>query len=65
MSIPVRIRNIIEAEVTIIGIDIPNPKSGAAFLVVERVDNQVKYSFRLGIPNEFVEPPLPSDSEEI
>ena len=64
MSIPVRVRGDVVADVEIIGIDIPNPKDGSAFLVVERIDNQVRHSFRMGLPMELREPPLPSDSPQ-
>jgi len=64
MSIPVRVRGDVVADVEIVGIDIPNPKGGSAYLVVERTDNQKRYSLRVGIPQEFVEPPLPSDSPQ-
>ena len=61
MSIPVRVRGVVEADVDIIGIDIPDPKAGAAYLVIDRTDNQVRHSLGMSLPMELREPPLTED----
>jgi hypothetical protein len=68
MSIPVRIRGNVVANVDIVGIDIPEGNDGRArqaYLVVERTDNQKRYSFRIGAPNELDEGPDPGTGYDI
>jgi len=61
MALPVRRKGEIVATVDIVGIDIPeDPETGRAriaYLVVERTDNQNRYSFRIGTPQELDDGP--------
>jgi len=61
MAIPFRRKGEVVAEVDIVGIDMPDdPETGrarVAYLVVERTDNQKRYSFRIGTPQELDEGP--------
>jgi len=60
MAIPVRRKGEIVASVDIVGIDIPDDEDGRAriaYLVVERTDNQNRYSFKIGTPQELDEGP--------
>lgn len=66
MSIPVRRKGVVVASVDIVGIDLPENEDGRApqaFLVVERTDNQKRYSFRLGTPQEFEDVNLGTGSD--